>query len=513
MRMANDFSRPRRMSKSALAVFFVKNVRGYLGLFLLCVAVNPLIRDEETPFWQLPLIVLAMLAAFVALAAAAAFVSYHYRKYYVEDGNLVFIHGALRKEKTSVPLGKVQSLRTKRGPIYRLLDMRGVSFDTLASASAEIELILDNDDWDALLSRVEAGEDSSEVREEAASPVHEKTMEQKTFKLDVDNANLLKGALCQNHLRGLVVLFGALSALWSQLQSLGEGAVTYVVDYVDAHSTHLSFSWLAIVALTAILYVVVLLLWTGKVFLRYANMDIQMGERQLFFESGLFSRASSRFSRDKICTLRVKRNFMERWLHCGTISLGQALNATDEQNGRDVRIYGSDHAGKFLDWWLGTDDNARQPIISARPGYGLLAYTIRFDLLVSLAAIVVLCAFGLYAWLLVPAFYMLVSLAKGFLAVRHGGITLRNGYLEVRDGKFAEARNYLKYDNVEVVRMTATPFTPRFHRVSLTISTNGTSFILRSLKASEARAIYELLLCRGCLDEATQSLRPTSPPR
>ena len=47
--MANDFSRPRRMSKSALAVFFVKNVRGYLGLFLLCLALNPLIRDEETP--------------------------------------------------------------------------------------------------------------------------------------------------------------------------------------------------------------------------------------------------------------------------------------------------------------------------------------------------------------------------------------------------------------------------------------------------------------------------------
>lgn len=513
MERVTEFSRPRRMSKSALAVFFVKNLRGYAGLFLLCLALNPGFRDDETPLWQALLIALAMLAAFLVLAATVAFVNYYYRKYYVEDGNLVFIHGALRKEKTSVPLGKVQSLRTKRGPIYRLLDMRGVSFDTLASASAEIELILDNDDWDALLSRVEAGEDSSEAREEAASPVHEKTMEQKTFKLDVDNANLLKGALCQNHLRGLVVLFGALSALWSQLQSLGDGAVTYVVDYVDAHSTHLSFSWLAIVALTAILYVVVLLLWTGKVFLRYANMDIRMGERQLFFESGLFSRASSRFSRDKICTLRVKRNFMERWLHCGTISLKQALNATDEQNGRDVRIYGSDHASKFLDWWLGTDDNARQPIISARPGYGLLAYTIRFDLLVSLAAIVVLCVCGLYAWLLVPAFYMLVSLAKGFLAVRHGGIMLRNGYVEIRDGKFAEARNYLKYDNIEVARVTATPFTPRFHRVSLTISTNGTSFTLRSLKASEARDIYELLLCRGCLDEATQSLRPTSPPR
>lgn len=501
------------MSKSALAVFFVKNLRGYAGLFLLCLAVNPFFRDGETSFGQAALMVLAMLAAFLALAAAAAFVSYHYRKYYVEDGNLVFLHGALRKEKTSVPLGKVQTLRTKRGLIYRMLDMRGVSFDTLASNSAEIELVLDDDDWDALLSRVEAQEGTSRGRGEAAAAASGETGGQDAGRLNVGNANLLKGALCQNHLKGFAVLLAAFSALWSQLQSLGDGAVTYVVDYVDAHSTHLSFSWLAIVALTAILYVVVLLLWTGKVFLRYANMDIRMGEKQLFFESGLFSRASSRFSRDKICTLRVKRNFMERWLHCGTISLRQALNATDEQNGRDARIYGSDHASEFLDWWLGTDDNARQPVISARPGYGLLAYTIRFDLLVSLAAIVVLCAFGLYAWLLVPAFYMLVSLAKGFLAVRHGGITLRNGYLEVRDGKFAEARNYLKYDNVEVVRMTATPFTPRFHRVSLTISTNGTSFTLRSLKASEARAIYELLLCRGCLDEATQSLRPTSPPR
>ena len=161
------------MSKSALVVFFVKNLRGNTGLFLLCLAVNPFFRDDETPLWQALLIALAMLAAFLVLAATVAFVNYYYRKYYVKDGNLVFIHGALRKEKTSVPLGKVQSLRTKRGPIYRLLDMRGVSFDTLASASAEIELILDNDDWDALLSRVEAGEDSSEVREEAASPVHE----------------------------------------------------------------------------------------------------------------------------------------------------------------------------------------------------------------------------------------------------------------------------------------------------------------------------------------------------
>lgn len=98
--MANDFSRPRRMSKSALVVFFVKNLRGNTGLFLLCLAVNPFFRDGETSFGQAALMVLAM------LAAAAAFVNYYYRKYYVEDGNLVFIHGALRKERPAFRWGR-----------------------------------------------------------------------------------------------------------------------------------------------------------------------------------------------------------------------------------------------------------------------------------------------------------------------------------------------------------------------------------------------------------------------
>ena len=75
--MANDFSRPRRMSKSALVVFFVKNLRGNTGLFLLCLALNPGFRDDETPLWQALLIALAMLAAFLALAATVAFVNYY----------------------------------------------------------------------------------------------------------------------------------------------------------------------------------------------------------------------------------------------------------------------------------------------------------------------------------------------------------------------------------------------------------------------------------------------------
>ena len=273
-----------------------------------------------------------------------------------------------------------------------------------------------------------------------------------------------------------------------------ENAVEYFYGYMATHADFLRLSLSSCITVAAILYIVTLLLWLGKVFLRYFNMDIRIDREQLFFESGLLSRNSSRFSYDKICTVYIKRNIIEKWLACSTVMLKQALNATDRNRGADVRIYGSDSATTFLDWWLGKDYASSQPIVSAQSGYGLLGYTIRFDLLVSLAAGIALCYFQYYGWLWLPVVYMLISLIKGIFAVRRSSITLKEDYVEINSGKFAEVKNYFKYSNMEVVRMTATPFTPFYHRVNLVISTNGSSFTIRSLKEQEAKEIYELLL-------------------
>lgn len=91
----------------------------------------------------------------------------------MENGNLIFIHGLVRKEITSISLTKIHSLRTKQGLIYRLLDMKGVSFDTLASQSEEIEMILDNEDWEALLSRIETLDSQTQIQASEADKIEE----------------------------------------------------------------------------------------------------------------------------------------------------------------------------------------------------------------------------------------------------------------------------------------------------------------------------------------------------
>ena len=519
---AGDFSKPRRMSRSAYVVLLAKALRQYASLFFILIIIKVFDSDDQHSFMRTVGLISVMAAGYLLLAAVTAFVSYYFRKYYIEDGKLVFMHGLFNKETTSIPLDRVQSLRTRQGFVYRLLEMRGVLFDTLASKTEEIELILDDRDWKALLNRVEMQEGTAKeerpwgdahetgtagVAGAAGTAVRIMKMDGEdvaagqAVRMSFSNLNLIKGAFCQNHLQGMAVLFAAFAAVYNAVTTVDDRAVDHVIDYVGAHAGSLSFPPSAYLAVAVILYLVIMLMWIGKVFLRYSNMDVRMARGQLTFESGLIARNSSRFQHDKVCTVYVKQNFLEKWLHGSTIMLRQALNATDEKRGADVRIYGSDSAAVFLEWWLGKDYASSPEVVSARSGYGLMSHVVWRDLLLSLVAAVVLICFGLYAWLAVPAAWLLISLVKGLCAVRRSSIVLKEGYVVINNGKFADIRNYIKYGNIEVVRLVSTPFTRYSRRVRLSVSTNGTSFSVRSLREQEAREIYEMLLGR-CVGES-----------
>lgn len=146
----SDFSVPRRMSKSAFVILLVKGLVSYAGPFLIWAVLKLFNTDRQRSFVEVMRVLLFLFICYLVLSVVTAFISYYYKKYYIKNGNLILIYGFLKKE-TTIPLQKVQSLRTRRGFMYRLLDMKGVSFDTLASKEEEVELILDYKDWDALL--------------------------------------------------------------------------------------------------------------------------------------------------------------------------------------------------------------------------------------------------------------------------------------------------------------------------------------------------------------------------
>ena len=500
----NDFSVPRRMSKSAFVVLLGKEVWSFLGAFLL-LAFFDLKHADDTSFLGLLSDFLMMVLGMLVVCLIIAFFKYYYKTYYVSEGNLIFKHGVFRRETSTIPLSKVYSMRTKRGFIYQLLNMTGVSFDTLASQDAEIELILDDDDWQTLLKRVETQDDAVDMEQTVTDelpPIPKVAPKSMAY----SNMNLLKGAFCQNHFKGMAVLGGVLATIYGKVTAVSDEvvgyAIDYVADYVD-HAAYITYSFTMIAVFIVGAYLMTMLLWMGKAFLDYFNTVLRIDDTRLFFEHGLMTRRSAQFSFDKVCTVVVKQNFLEKWLNGRTIQLKQAFNITgsdeNDKEGNHVKIYGAPSSENLLQWWLGKDYAVSATLRVARSGKGVFGYAVKWDIFFVLIAVGLLMHFEQYIWLALPVIYLLSSLLKGCLAVKKSSITLKNDFMEISNGQYADMLNYLKYENVEGVELVCSPLTPVFHRVKLRVYTNGSSFTVRSLKIDEAKEIYELLLhwCRA----------------
>ncbi|MDE6682371.1 MAG: PH domain-containing protein, partial [Muribaculaceae bacterium] len=128
----NDFSRPQRMSIGAFFIIFAKNFRHILAP-IAPVALYKFFTSSSDGEIGLGEILFFCLGATVILSIIASLASYLPKKFYVKNGNLVFIHGLINHETTSIPLGRVHSLRTEKGIWFRLLGMRGIIFDTIAT--------------------------------------------------------------------------------------------------------------------------------------------------------------------------------------------------------------------------------------------------------------------------------------------------------------------------------------------------------------------------------------------
>ena len=87
---ASDFSQPRRMSGSAYVVLLVKALRQYASVFLIIILINAFKTDGQRPLLETVGIIAALVGCYLGLAAVTAFVGYYFRKYYMEDGKLIF---------------------------------------------------------------------------------------------------------------------------------------------------------------------------------------------------------------------------------------------------------------------------------------------------------------------------------------------------------------------------------------------------------------------------------------
>ncbi len=484
--MKNDFSQPQRMGLGAFFIIFTKRFKASLAP-LSIFGVYQIIKVPSDEKW---ILILLFLGICIIVPLIWALLTYLPQKFYVKDGSLVFMHGLISRENSIVPLDRVHSLRTEKGLWFRILGMRGIMFDTLATKEEEIELILEESEWQELLSVIEKEERPQTVSE------NEPPEYNPTRTVRYPNKNLLMASLCQNHLKGMAVLSSIAAVIFSNLQDLSKEDTETVAGYMDTFFESLINNPLSLVLFLLAVYVVILVLWLGKTFLRYYDTTMSHDKNLLSFTYGLLTRSSCRFLRDKICTIWIKRNFLEKRFGFSTLILRQALNATAQKQEGNMVLYGTDSSSFFLRWWLGDWYASEENVMSAQSGKGVLYRQVAFGGIIAIVAAVIFICYQMYAWLMLPAVYMLIIIPRGICAMRHSRIELREDYFVIHNGAFAEKENYIKYTDVEVVLVTRSPFTQWSHRASLSVSTSGTTFVVRSLREKDACMIREYLLFR-----------------
>lgn len=494
----NDFSTPRRMSPAAFIVIWMQTFQQLITTFI--VIIGMMLFDDDLVYSQRLIMSVAFIGGALALSAGVAFLKYYFRKYHIEGDSLIYTHGLAFKNTTSVPLERIHNLRTKSGIFYRLVDMRGVSFDTLASEKQEVELILNESEWQALLRQVRIGEDFPNAGglDTAVAPPPPFRQD----KLHVSNLNIIKGALCQNHLQGFAILGAIAAAVFNKVSEIDEDATGRFIDYIDAHAGDVSLSVGQILLCAVVIYLLVMLLWTGRIALRYYGMTITIADNRLTFESGLFSRYTSRIARNKATVLSIKQNPLERLAQCETISIRQAENVTDEKKRGDITIYGSDLGNRILGWWTGDDtgnelpfsdkDSVKESILmTACSGKGVFVRRFMPHLLIAVVALLVLM---FAADIVIPAIaayslYTGLMAGRAVMAWRHSSIELTDAYVLINRGNIARIREYVRYPDIESIRIRRTPFTRYTGRVSLQLATNSGATTVYSLTLADARTL------------------------
>lgn len=486
-----DFSVPQRMGWKAFLIIFCKDLKGVSAAILTFLLLS-IINSDISIFDPSDLLkILGFVGICMLLSLLVAVAHYLPCKFYVSNGSLIFTHGLLHRQTTTIPLDRIQTLRTKRGLIYQMLQMRGITFDTLASKTEEIELILDESDWKSLIWHIE-NEEGTETLYNENAPAD--TPPSQGIFIYFKNKYLIADAFCQNHFKGVAILGAFLLAVLGKISNYIEDVEGYVEDLAYEYADEFVITPLDGLVIFVLVYILVMLLWVGKALLVYYDMTATIEGSLLTFSRGLFTRMTNRFSYDKIRTASVKRNYLERRFGLCSLQLRQALFATAKKEEENLKIYNSDANLVLLKWWLGEDYENEETMIAGKSGRGVLIHSALLWSILSVASAIVLFWLQLYVWVIIPAACLVIFVWRGVCAMRRSRILLKETYIEVDNGAFADIRNYIKYGDIEVIQVRRTPFSRWFHRASLTIATSGSSFTVRSLPESDAEFIAEYLL-------------------
>jgi len=308
----------RRTSPFAILFFLGRTVRrivknawqSLVPLFVLLVAT----RGD-----LVGILTLGGIGALIAIAVSSL-LSYWFFRFQISDNSILIRQGVIKKKQLDIKFDRIQGINAQQNPLYRLLGLVTISFDTAGSAGSEGNLpAVTRSFADSLRERIgklPLGEVADNEDSEA----------DKTALVHLDWRDMIRIGLADRRALIVVALIGP---LFEQAGDRLESVITEFVKVAAANGIHFDAASGISVGI-AIFVAAILIFVLGSIaaaFLRYHNFELFLRNRTLRSNGGLLTRHEHSVELGKIQTLRLEQGVVQRFLKRYRLTARQVISS------------------------------------------------------------------------------------------------------------------------------------------------------------------------------------------
>ncbi len=289
--------------------FFARTVRSILGN----IAQTAASAGSLVYLWtQAPVTTsLAVTGAVLAAMATVALLRYWCFRFRLGEDGVLIRQGVFRKSELDVRFNRIQGVNVEQSPVYRLLDLATLSFDTAGSTKLEGHLpAVSRQFADALRRRIEGRlppPNEQPSTEEAGTKARKARV-----LLRLDGRDMVRIGVTDRSVLGALAF---LPILYQPYQETIHAVVARIVDAATAEFAQLGLlvGSTAVAGVALALLALLLMVTIASAFLRYHDFVLLLEGSAFRSRSGLLTRKETVVEAGKIQQLVLIQSMLMRW--------------------------------------------------------------------------------------------------------------------------------------------------------------------------------------------------------
>ena len=321
---------PKRLHPIAVLLNIIKSIKELVLPFLIVVVLPG--RNADVPWWVQPLVI----GAIVVLLVLRAFIQWLRFTYRIESGELRIESGLFVRKKRYIKFDRIHSIDISEGIIQRIFRLVKVNIETAGGTQADAVL--------SAISKSDAEKLNAIIMEEKKKKTFE-TLEGDLAEGDVLEVEKEKASsIFKQALPQLFVMAATSGAIGVFLS----GGIAFISQFDEIipfekifknYEEYMEFGTVILTAFAIIGFLIVYVLATVSMVIKYANFTVLRTGEELIISRGLLEKKQLTIPTRKVQGIRIMENLVRKPLGLATVYLEYAGGSAEDRESLSIMLF------------------------------------------------------------------------------------------------------------------------------------------------------------------------------